>query len=65
MNISGTKEPHDTPCIGVCSVDLGDPMCRGCGRYPYEIRAWGSFNDEHKAKINEILPVRLTNTNEE
>lgn len=52
MNISGAKEPWDTPCIGVCSTTTGDSVCRGCGRTIDEIKCWVALSETERVMVN-------------
>ena len=41
-----------TPCIGICSTtSVGDPICRGCKRYAFEVIDWNSYTDEQKLAV--------------
>jgi len=53
MNISGKKQPWDTPCNGTCSTTMGGLVCRGCGRTVPEIRDWPAMTQEQRIKINQ------------
>ncbi|SHF12500.1 hypothetical protein SAMN02745148_01848 [Modicisalibacter ilicicola DSM 19980] len=37
-----------SPCVGLCSTTLGDPVCRGCQRRTSEIRDWLGYDDEER-----------------
>ena len=37
-----------SPCVGLCSTTLGDPVCRGCQRHEREIRDWFGYDDEER-----------------
>lgn len=52
MDVSGKKSLSDTPCIGICSTSLGDPVCMGCGRTLEEVAQWNTYSDEQKIAIN-------------
>jgi len=59
MNISGHKQPWDTPCIGICSTTTGDTTCRGCGRTVEEITQWASLERPERVIINEKAKKRI------
>lgn len=41
-----------TPCIGICSTtSVGDPICRGCKRFAFEVINWNSYDDEAKNAV--------------
>lgn len=35
-----------SPCVGICSVTVGDTVCRGCFRTLDDIARWSSLNAE-------------------
>ena len=49
----------ESPCIGVCEIDLVSGFCRGCGRKTKEIAAWSVLNAQQRAEIIAQLPGRL------
>lgn len=62
MNIKGERNPWDTPCVGVCSAsNLGDKVCRGCGRTQEEIDNWNTYTPEQKIEINQRARDRHEN----
>lgn len=40
-----------TPCIGVCSTVFGDPVCRGCKRFFFEVTNWNGYSHEERRAI--------------
>lgn len=48
--------PVKTPCIGICSTtSVGDPICRGCKRFAFEVIDWNMYTPEQKqAVINRL-----------
>ena len=48
-----------SPCIGVCEIDLISGFCRGCGRDSKEIAAWGILDARQRREILAQLPARL------
>ena len=49
-----------TPCIGVCSTGLGDPVCRGCKRFSHEVIHWNGYTVEQKRAIDSRLSSFLS-----
>nr|WP_299379524.1 DUF1289 domain-containing protein [uncultured Halomonas sp.] len=48
-----------SPCVGLCSTTLGDPVCRGCQRTENEIRNWFGYADEQRrARMAELDALR-------
>lgn len=44
-----------SPCVGLCSTTLGDPVCRGCQRTDTEIGEWMALSVEQRARRIEQL----------
>ncbi|MDT8428201.1 MAG: DUF1289 domain-containing protein [Pseudomonadales bacterium] len=41
-----------TPCIGICSTtSVGDPICRGCKRFAFEVINWNSYDEAAKQAV--------------
>lgn len=55
ISFSGQRLDTASPCVGVCSVVLGDEICRGCGRTFQEVLEWNHYNDAQKREINQRL----------
>lgn len=56
MKIDGTREDHDTPCHGICSTtNVGDLVCKGCGRTAEEVIYWNTYSKQRKIEINRRL----------
>ena len=49
----------ESPCTGVCTLDLTSDTCFGCGRTLNEIERWVFFTGEEREKILAELPARL------
>ncbi|MCY4034028.1 MAG: DUF1289 domain-containing protein [Hyphomicrobiales bacterium] len=49
----------ESPCIGVCEIDMTSGFCKGCGRKSGEISAWRSLEPQQRQEILEQLPARL------
>ncbi|MFC3285154.1 DUF1289 domain-containing protein [Litchfieldella rifensis] len=48
-----------SPCVGLCSTTVGDPVCRGCQRHDAEIREWFSLLDrERELRMAELDALR-------
>lgn len=50
--------PRLTPCVGRCSHNVGDILCRGCNRTIEEVRDWNTYTDEQKRAVMALLPER-------
>jgi uncharacterized protein len=55
MNINGSKDITDSPCIGICSTTYGDDFCMGCGRSFDEVNNWNKLSNTEKIAINQRL----------
>ncbi|MGQ4877075.1 DUF1289 domain-containing protein [Billgrantia sp. LNSP4103-1] len=44
-----------SPCVGLCSTTLGDPVCRGCQRTDTEIVEWMALSAEQRSRRIEQL----------
>jgi predicted Fe-S protein YdhL (DUF1289 family) len=56
MNIKGERDMTDSPCVGICSTtNVGDDICRGCGRTAVEVIDWNGYTDQEKIAINKRL----------
>ena len=40
-----------SPCIGVCSVDVLTQLCQGCFRTMDEIQAWWDLDNNQKQAV--------------
>ncbi|WLD58888.1 DUF1289 domain-containing protein [Salinispirillum sp. LH 10-3-1] len=53
-----------SPCVGICSVTVGDTVCRGCFRTLDDIARWSSLNPdqlaERLARRRELLEESFT-----
>ena len=49
------KNRSSTPCIGICSTNFGDDVCKGCKRFSHEITNWGKFSTDERAVVNSRL----------
>ena len=50
----------ETPCIKVCTLDVGLGQCLGCGRRIDEIERWARMSETERKAIMAELPARLT-----
>ena len=41
----------DSPCVGICQLDLASDLCIGCFRSRDEVAVWGAASDEVKQEI--------------
>lgn len=47
-----TNAAVKTPCIGICSTtSVGDPICRGCKRFAFEVIDWNAYTDDEKRAV--------------
>jgi len=47
-----TQAPVKTPCIGICSTtSVGDPICRGCKRFAFEVIDWNAYTEDEKRAV--------------
>lgn len=59
MKTNGEREEWDTPCRGVCSTtNVGDSICRGCGRTAEEVINWNSYTRDQKVAVNRRLKIQ-------
>ncbi|MFA7287133.1 MAG: DUF1289 domain-containing protein [Patescibacteria group bacterium] len=52
------SRPRNTPCIGKCSHNVGDDLCKGCKRTIEEVCDWNRYSPDKKIQIMEELKVR-------
>ncbi|AFH14702.1 hypothetical protein LU11_gp171 [Pseudomonas phage Lu11] len=50
--------PRTTPCIGRCSHNVGDEICKGCKRTIAEVRDWNTYSPDEKMQKMEELKLR-------
>lgn len=60
MSLNPRDNPASSPCIGRCSHNVGDAICRGCKRTVEEVLLWNSLSDEQKIKLKEELKCRTS-----
>ena len=41
----------DSPCVGICQLDLDSDLCIGCFRTREEVAVWGAASDGVKRDI--------------
>jgi predicted Fe-S protein YdhL (DUF1289 family) len=56
--------PTGSPCVGRCSHNIGDIVCRGCGRTIEEVRDWNTFTDCEKIEVKRKAKRRHEMNNE-
>ena len=49
----------ETPCILVCTIDMGSGYCIGCGRTRGEIASWVTMTPQMRRAVMDALPARL------
>ena len=60
MNVSGKKDPWDSPCNGTsCSTAQGDWCCRGCGRTAEAVDEWATYSKDRRVAENLKAKKRL------
>ena len=59
MSVSRPNKPDSSPCIGRCSHNVGDDICKGCGRTIPEVRDWNQYSSEQKIEVKAIARKRL------
>lgn len=47
-----------SPCVGVCELDPGSGLCRGCRRTLAEIAAWRSLDDDERRAVLGAVAAR-------
>ena len=47
-----------SPCVGVCLLDAGTGLCRGCLRTMAEIASWPTLDLAEKRRVLAQLPER-------
>lgn len=52
------QTPIPSPCVGVCELDLGSGLCRGCLRNGEEIAAWRDARDAERLEILRRIEAR-------
>ncbi len=50
MNMAA-PQTIDSPCIGICELDLATDLCRGCFRNRNEVAGWSTASDDIKRDI--------------
>jgi predicted Fe-S protein YdhL (DUF1289 family) len=48
----------ETPCIGVCHIDLATGLCDGCRRSRHEIAMWARITPAERRKLMDELKAR-------
>ena len=59
MSVLRPNQPDSSPCVGRCSHNVGDEICRGCGRSIPEVRDWNQYSSEKKIEIKRLAGARL------
>ena len=48
----------ESPCVGICELDIATDLCIGCLRTRVEVAAWSSATEEIKLQILERVKTR-------
>ena len=59
MSVMRPNKPDSSPCRGMCSHNVGDDICRGCGRSIPEVRDWNQYTSEQKIEVKMIAKQRI------
>lgn len=59
MSVMRPNRPDSSPCVGRCSHNVGDDICKGCGRTVAEVCSWNSFTPEQKIEVKEEASNRI------
>lgn len=59
MSVMRPNKPDSSPCIGRCSHNVGDDICKGCGRTVDEVLHWNSYTSERKIQVKQEGRVRI------
>lgn len=62
MSVMRPNRPDSSPCVGRCSHNVGDDICKGCGRTIPEVRDWNQLTSEQKIEVKAIAKGRITKT---
>lgn len=60
MSVMRPNRPDSSPCVGRCSHNVGDEVCKGCGRTIPEVTYWNTYTSEQKIEIKEKCRKRLS-----
>jgi predicted Fe-S protein YdhL (DUF1289 family) len=52
----------ETPCIGVCHIDLATGLCDGCRRSRHEIAMWARITPAERRRLMDELRTRAPAT---
>lgn len=59
MSVMRPNRPESSPCIGRCSHNVGDDICKGCGRTIPEVRDWNQYSPEEKIAVKAEAKKRI------
>ena len=59
MSVLRPNKPDSTPCVGICSHNVGGEVCKGCGRTVEEVRNWNRYTSEEKIEVKRVCQIRL------
>jgi len=58
LDMSENTEEIQSPCIGVCSIDVATGFCHGCYRTKDEIKAWWNMAPTEQKTLLSALDAR-------
>ena len=50
----GGASTTDSPCTGMCELDVTTRLCRGCYRTLDEIVGWGQMSPSEQARVTRL-----------
>lgn len=53
----------ETPCVGICVVDIDSYLCIGCWRNMDEIQEWASMDEDEKQQVLRNIQLRKSQLN--
>ena len=59
MSVMRPNKPDSSPCIGRCSHNVGDDICKGCGRTVDEVLYWNTYPSEKKIEVKQVAAGRI------
>ncbi|WP_295487968.1 DUF1289 domain-containing protein [uncultured Pseudomonas sp.] len=48
-----------TACVGRCSHNVGDAICKGCGRTVEEVLTWNTYSPEQRRAMIATCRARI------
>ncbi|MNG34445.1 hypothetical protein D3C84_1209260 [compost metagenome] len=59
MSVLRPNKPDSSPCVSLCSHNVGGDVCTGCGRTVEEVRDWNFYTSEEKIEVKRVCQLRL------